>query len=123
MFWVIASTLSGTCKKDLSCPTSVVERSLRLRKASKASRLIRQCLPTFRHGRFPSRHQRQMVVSLTPISSATSSALSNSFFSVDRATIPFPVRFDAPILHLSARNSARSLHLSSHFTLILPVFS
>src|SRR5215216_5928259 len=88
MFWVIASTLSGTCKKELSCPTSVVERSLRLRKASKASRLIRQCLPTFRHGRFPSRHQRQMVVSLTPISSATSSALSNSFFSVDRATVP-----------------------------------
>src|SRR5215207_7230171 len=78
---MIASTLSGTCKKESSCPTSVLGRSLLLRKSSRASRLTRQCLPTFRHGRFPSRHQRQMVVSFTPISPATSSALSRSFSS------------------------------------------
>src|SRR3712207_2740411 len=83
----MARTLSGTCKKELSCPTSVVERSLCFRKSSRASRLTRQCLPTFRHGRCPSRHQRQTVVSFTPISSATSSALSSSF-SVDRSTFP-----------------------------------
>src|SRR5215210_159509 len=87
VFWAIASTLSGTCKKELNCPVSVDGRSLCSRKSSRASRLTRQCLPTFKHGRRPSRHQRHTVVSLTPISAATSSALSNSFSS-GRATIP-----------------------------------
>jgi hypothetical protein len=87
MFWAMASTLSGTCKKELSCPTRVVERSLCLRYSSKASRLTRQCLPTFRHGKCPSRHQRHTVVSLTPISAATSSALSRSLSS-GRAMVP-----------------------------------
>ena len=78
MLWAIASTLSGTRKKERNCPTSVAERSRCSRKSSRATRLTRQCLPTFRHGRRPSRHQRHTVVSLTPISAATSSALSNS---------------------------------------------
>src|SRR5215212_2250682 len=114
MFWVIASTLSGTCKKELSCPTSVLGRSLRLRKSSKASRLTRQCLPTFRHGRVPSRHQRHTVVSLTPISSATSSALSNSFFSIDRAPVPRS-------LHLPKRpcRSCPSCSLPTHLKMAL----
>src|SRR5215212_138923 len=94
MFWAIASTLSGTCKKERSCPTSVAERSLRLRKSSRASRLTRQCLPTFRHGRFPSRHQRQTVLSLTPISLATSSALSR-FFSSCRPMFPHSASLSA----------------------------
>ena len=52
------------------------------------TRLTRQCLPTFKHGRRPSRHQRHTVDSLTPISAATSSALNSSFFTGDRATVP-----------------------------------
>src|SRR3712207_5983280 len=96
-FWAMASTLSGTRKKESSSPYSVPERSCCLRKSSKASRLTRQCLPTFRHGRRRSRHQRQTVVSLTPISSATSSAPSNPIISVDRATVPpFTAPSDAP---------------------------
>src|ERR687893_445650 len=56
MFWAMASTLSGSCKKEPSCPASVTGRSLLLRKSSRSPRLMRQCLPTFRHVRFPSLH-------------------------------------------------------------------
>src|SRR5215213_11222910 len=54
MFCAMASTLSGTRKKEESCPTSVPGRSLSLRKFSRTPLLMRQCLPIFRHGSFPS---------------------------------------------------------------------
>jgi len=70
---VVTHSLLKTSPEDLG--TAAAEKS------SRASRLRRQCLPTFRHGRIPSRHQRHTVLSLTPISLATSSAPSNSIFS------------------------------------------
>src|SRR5215213_6678247 len=79
MFCVMASTLSGTRKKESSCPTSVLGRSLCLRKSSRTLRLMRQCLPTLRQGSLPSLHHLQTVVSFTPISSATSVAPKSSF--------------------------------------------
>ena len=56
MFWAMASTLSGSRKKEPSCPAKVTRRSLPLRKSSRSPRLTRQRLPTFRHGSFPSLH-------------------------------------------------------------------
>ena len=44
-------------------------------KFSSSARLTRQSLPIFRHGMLPSRHQRQIVLSLTPKCPAASSAL------------------------------------------------
>jgi hypothetical protein len=56
MFWAMTSTLSGTRKKESSCPTSVLGRSLSLRKFSRTPLLMRQCLPIFKQGSFPSLH-------------------------------------------------------------------
>lgn len=117
MFWAITSTLSGTCRKEPNCPTNVFERSLRSRKSSRTFRRMRQCLPTFRHGRRPSRHQRHTVVSLTPISKATSSALS-SCFSVIVPRLPFLPLSIRP-LHHSTHYPMPSLHLSTHSTHLL----
>ncbi len=77
-FWATISTLSGARKNAPNCPTSVVERSLLLRKSSGASLRTRHDRPTFRHGKVPSLHQRQTVASPTPTSPANSSTLSNS---------------------------------------------
>src|SRR4028119_1632785 len=118
----MASTLSGTGRREPNCPTSVLERSLFRKKfpgppaarasacrppgtasrprrprregpplpterartsplpqeISGASRRTRQRLPTFRQGIQPSLHQRQIVLSFTPSSPATSSVPSRS---------------------------------------------
>ncbi len=72
-----------------------VQHSFSLKNSSKASRRTRQCLPTLRHGRFPSRHQSHTVDSLTPRSLARSSAprrsLPRLFSSGTVKTAPFPI--------------------------------
>src|SRR5215212_1367904 len=75
----MASTLSGTSRKDLKRPTRDSERSLRSKKRPSAWRRMRHSLPIFMHGKLPSRHQRCTVVCSTPRYSATSATFSKSF--------------------------------------------
>ena len=73
----MASTLSGIYRKEQNRPASALERSLSRKKSSWASRHTRQRLPLTQGSR-PSLHQRQIVLSFTLSSLATSSAPSRS---------------------------------------------